>query len=397
MTSVLTPIAAFTILAVVFAFSQIIAQKTKAILSAAFVIALALIILFNTGILPKDIYDVSTILPIGGVLITILITGMGGSLDFAELKRQWKTVVIAAIGVCVATALLVVIGQFIIGREYVMAGAPGFAGGTTATLIMTEALTQKGLPNLATFATLVLVFQNFVGIPIASNLLKRSAKAFVQDTKAFEDYKASEVKASSTQKKRLIRIPKSINDIPSVSLAKLALVGVLSYYVGNWLGGLTQGMLNYIVIALILGTVFTELGFLEKNEMEKSQSSGLIMMITLMMIFSNLATTSIPDIIGMLPFLLILLVIGAAGACVAGVILGKVFKVNLPLAICMILTCMFGFPTTLLMSNEVAAAVGANDDQKEVLGAYLRPIMVTAGLITGIISIILAGVLAVLL
>ncbi|HIR57164.1 MAG TPA: hypothetical protein IAA54_05800 [Candidatus Gallacutalibacter pullicola] len=106
----LAPIAAFTILAVVFAFSQIVAQKTKAILSAAFVIALTMIILFNTGILPKDIYDVSTILPIGGVLITILITGMGGSLDFAELKRQWKTVVIAAIGVSIATALLVVIG-----------------------------------------------------------------------------------------------------------------------------------------------------------------------------------------------------------------------------------------------------------------------------------------------
>ncbi len=393
----LAPIAAFTILAVVFAFSQIVAQKTKAILSAAFVIALTMIILFNTGILPKDIYDVSTILPIGGVLITILITGMGGSLDFAELKRQWKTVVIAAIGVSIATALLVVIGQFIIGRDYVMAGAPGFAGGTTATLIMTEALTEKGLPQLATFATLVLVFQNFIGIPIASVLLKKAAKFFVKDTAAFEAYKASEVQASASQKKRLIRIPKSINDISSVSLAKLALVGVLSYYVGNWLGGLTQGMLNYIVIALILGTVFTELGFLEKNEMEKSQSSGLIMMITLMMIFANLATTSIPDILGMIPYLVILLLIGAAGACVSGLLLGKVFKVNVPLAICMILTCMFGFPTTLLMSNEVAAAVGETDEQKEVLGAYLRPIMVTAGLITGIISIILAGVLAVIL
>lgn len=76
------------------------------------------------GGLPEEIFIKSGVLVIGANLIGVLITGMGNLLDFAELKRQWKTVCIAIITVTSATLIIFIIGKFIIGIDLAMAGAP---------------------------------------------------------------------------------------------------------------------------------------------------------------------------------------------------------------------------------------------------------------------------------
>lgn len=390
----MSPILAFSILAVIFAFAQVVAKKTKATLSAAFVIAITLVVLFNIGLLPRDIYEVSTILPIGGLLVGVLVTGMGNMLDFAELKRQWKTVIIAVVGVIFASLVLIFAGGLFIGRDMAMAGTPVFAGGATATVIMTGILNEKGLGDLALFAVLMLAVQNFVGIPIASQLLKRSARKFLHDDAAYALYAGrSAGDTAATVGRKPLALPASL-DMPSVSLAKLALVTALAFYVGNFTAQYTGGFLSYIIVALVFGTVFTELGFLESNVLGETQASGFVMFATLMIAFSSLANTSPAQVVSMLVPLLIAQVIGVAGCFAAGILLGKLLRVEWFLAVSMILTCLFGFPTTMLMSNEVAEAVGGDDRQREIIGMYIRPKMITAGFITGIFSIALAGVVS---
>ena len=95
----MSDILALTILLVVYAFGQWVAQKTRATLSCTLVMSLVLLVAFWLG-LPGDILDVSTISGIGMVTVGISITALGTNIDFAELRRQWKTVIIGFL--CVA-------------------------------------------------------------------------------------------------------------------------------------------------------------------------------------------------------------------------------------------------------------------------------------------------------
>ena len=383
-------ILAFTIFICIFTFGEYIAMKTKAAFSTVLVVSLVLLVGFWLG-LPAEIFDNSVIMPIGGVLIGILITGMGNLLDFEELKRQWKTVVVSAITVVIVTAGVFFIGQLIIGRDLAMAGAPIFAGSSTASLIMNTTLSGQGRDTLALFIILMLVCQNFVGIPVASLLLKKAARVFLKDTDQHKLYLtgAGIKEGSQSTKRKLLELPAELNR-PSMVLAKLGIVTVLAFYTAE----LTNGVVNYIVIALIYGTIFTELGFLEKQALDKTNANGFILFACIMILFADLPKANPAQLVSLIFPLIVLLGIGVIGACISGAIIGKLFKVEPYMAICMCLTCTFGFPTTMFMSDEVSAAVGKTPEEVELIGNYLRPKMITAGFITGIISIILAGFVA---
>lgn len=379
-------ILAFTILITIFAVGEYIALKTKATFSTVLVASVLLLFGFWMG-LPKDIFVKSGILPVGGVLIGILITGMGNLLDFAELKRQWRTVGVSISTVIMATSIVFLVGQLILGRDLALAGAPIFAGSSTASLVMNTELVKQGKDSLALFVILMLVCQTFVGVPLASYLLKNAARKFKNNESERNLYMNSSEETSVDSERKILQLPADF-DKPSFSMAKLGLVTVLSFYISK----LTNGTLNYIVIALILGTIFTELGFLEKNILEKTKASGFIFFACIMLLFTNLTKAEPSEIVSLIFPLIATLGIGALGACLAGYIFGKIFKVETYMAICMCLTCMFGFPTTMFMSNEVAFAIGETEDEVKILENYLRPKMITAGFITGIFSIIIAGI-----
>ena len=171
-------IQAAVVLLIIFSFGEIIANKTKAVLSTTLVIAIVLLISFWLGLTPK-IFEIAQISGISGTLIGILLASMGTLIDFPELARQWKTVIIGFACVAAAVTAIILLGIPVIGRQMAIAGAPIFAGANAATLIMTTALNEKGLPQIASFCVLVLVTQNFIGIPIASFLLRKEARLFI--------------------------------------------------------------------------------------------------------------------------------------------------------------------------------------------------------------------------
>ena len=134
----MTPISALAILFCIYAVSELIAQKTKAIFSTVLSIAILLLAGFWSGILPRTLIDDAQITGFGNIIAGLLIVSLGTTIDFAELRRQWKVVVTALCGVCGAVAAIVLIGRPFIGSEMAIAGAPIFAGGSAATLIMTS-------------------------------------------------------------------------------------------------------------------------------------------------------------------------------------------------------------------------------------------------------------------
>ncbi len=384
----MTAVQAFCVLLAIFALGEIVAEKTRAILSATLVIAVVLLIAFWCG-LPADIFDTAAVTGIANVLIGILITSMGTMIDFPELKRQWKTVVVSLVCVICGVALIVVVCPLLMGHDMAIAGAPIFAGANTAALLMTSTLTEKGLADLSSFVILVLVAQNFVGIPVASILLRKDAQSFLKDKGNIALYAHGDAAAAAGEAKRkLLELPKSLNK-PSIKLLKLGLVAALSQFCA----GLTNGTIHFFVFALLFGILFSELGFLEKNILPQTESNGMIVFTTTVIIFTNLANTTPQQLIDMLVPLLLLLVTGVVGVAVAGLILSKVLHMAPGMAISLGLTCTFGFPTTMFIPKEVANAMSSNEEERAAIENYMLPKMVTAGFVTVTISsVLIAGV-----
>jgi MFS family permease len=396
----MNPTQALTVMLLVFAFGEIVAEKTKAVLSATLVIAFTLLAGFwfklpsGSFVFPHELFSISSIGPTAGVLIGILITSLGTLMDAEELKRQWKTVLVGSVSVVAATGAILIVGPFIFGRNLSFAGAPIFAGANVATLIMLDAVKEKIaepeiVQSLSSFILLVLVFQNFVGIPVSSFLLRKEAQRFVKDPENMALYlkNESQGQAGAASKRKLLQLPDSFNR-PIVTLAKLAVVACVAQY----LAGLTQGQVHFFVVCLLMGIFFTELGFLEKQALSKSGSGTLIVFATTMVIFANLTQTTPELLISLIFPLVACLAIGTVATIVLGAIIGKALGMSPLLAIPIGLTCTFGFPTTLFISQEVSAAIGSTPEEKKALENYILPKLITGGFVTvTIASVLVAG------
>ncbi|MFC3928037.1 hypothetical protein ACVR05_10375 [Streptococcus caprae] len=382
-------IVALAILLTIFAISELIAQETKAVLSTVLSVAIILLLGFWTGILPKSIFEDAGLSNFGLLVAGMLITSLGTTLDFQELKTQWKVVVISLLGVVGSSALILLGGQLFGLKAYAITGAPIFAGGNAATLIMTEALKGHGMDAVITYCMALLILQKFIGIPIASMLLKKEAQIFRQDAKNLELYsKVKEKTVSAGAKKGLLSLPDKLQR-PSVYLAKLALVAALSHYIALAMNGL----LHYFVVCLIMGVLAFSLGFLEKGILQKTQSSVLINFLVTIVIFSNLSATTPQQVLQVLAPLATFMVLGVGGIFIIGYLAGKVFKLSPLLSIALGISCTFGFPTTMFLPQEVSVAVGQTKEEVQAIENYLLPKMLVAGLVTVTISsVILAGI-----
>ena len=380
-------IVALAILFSIYAVGELIAQKTKAVFSTVLGIALILLAGFWSGVLPRTLIEDAQISGFGNLIVGVLVVSLGTTIDFPELKRQWKVVVISLCCVICAVGAIILAGSPLMGSELAVSGAPIFAGGSAATLIMTTALKEKGLEYAGTFCIALYVTQKFIGVPIASLLLRRTARQFRDIPELVEEYSRQESPREGGKSAGPLALPAQFAK-PSVYLAKLGIVAVIAYYAAK----LTGGKVHYFVMCLLMGALFFSLGFLEKGILAKTNSSGLITFFATILIFSNLATTTPQQVLSVLPALALTALLGVGGTAAAGFVLGKLLNVPFGLAVSLGISCTFGFPTTMLIPQEVSEALGRNEKEKAAILNYLLPKMLTAGFVTvTIASVLIAG------
>lgn len=385
-------ITALTILLTIYATGEMIAKKTKAVFSTVLGIAMLLLAGFWTGILPETIFSDCGADKFGNVIAGILITSLGTTIDFEELKRQWKVVLVSLMGVLGAVAGFIAAGCLFGMREMAIAGAPVFAGGSAATLIMTTALKDRSMELASTFCIVLYVMQKFIGVPVASHFLRIEARNFRKITENIQLYRnktKEEEKVLELQSgKKLLNLPRSFTR-PSVFLAKLAASAMISHYLAE----MTGGAVHYFVMCLMIGILLFSLGFLDKFILQKTQANGVITFLVTIIIFSNLASTTPAQMLEVLEPLVILSLSGVSGVAAAGMAGARIFRMGTGLAISLGISCTFGFPTTMLMPQEVAQAIGETEEEKAAIENYLLPKMLTAGLVTvTIVSVLIAGV-----
>ena len=385
-------ILAAAVIFVVFAAGDMISAKTKAIVSMLLVASVVFLVGFWTGVFPTTLFADSTLLSMAGLLVTMLLVHLGTTIKLRDFGAQWRTVIIAAVACIAISAAVYFIGQLIIDRGFALVGAPILSGGVVATLQMQEMAQKADLPQLAVFATLVMCAQGFVGYPVASLCLKSEAKRIKAQLDAGELSVASQdaEKAAAASRKKLIPALPAKYNTPNVVLAKVVLVALLSVFVSS----LFHDAVNKLVWCLIFGVLCKELGFLDEDALGKANATGIVMPIITLSIFTNLASATPEMVVSMVVPLLVVIVIGTVCFAAVSILVGKLFHYSWQMSVAIGSSCLFGFPGTVIISNEVSESTGTTPEEKAFINAQIMPKMLVAGMVTvSITSVLIAGVM----
>ncbi|MGB4439164.1 MAG: hypothetical protein WBJ13_08065 [Sedimentibacter sp.] len=390
-------LALFTI-ASVYYIGEFIGTKTKAWIPSVFVTAILFLVGYWT-FFPKDIVVLAGLgAPLGGVLVIMLcITHMGTIISIKQLLEQWKVIVITLAGLVGMVVACWVICIPLVGREYVIAGLPPLTGGIVAATMMNQAALDKGLTAAAVLAIAMYVCQGFAGYPLTAIMLKKEGKKLLAGFRSGEaklesaataiDESAGNMAVQEKEKKKLIPAVPEKYSTTAFIIAKLCAAA----YLANRLSVLTG--LNQAVWALILGIVLTEIGFLDKDSLNKAKSYGFLMFILMVYVFSGLKDATPAILLGALGPMVVIIVIGIAGMALTSMIAGKLLGISWNMAFAVSLTALYGFPPNYILTEECVKALAETPEENEYLMSKLLPMMIVGGFITvTITSVIVAGI-----
>lgn len=404
------PLLCFFIISCIYMIGDLVGTATKAWVPSVFVIAVLFLIGYWT-FLPTEIIVTSglSMTLIGMLAPYLLVVHMGTTISLRELGKQWKTIVTCLaglVGMCLLAWILVLTG--VVDKAMVVAGLPPLTGGIVATKIMTEAAIAKGLTAAALFATVMMVIQGFAGYPITAVCLKKEGARLIKE------YRSGNAKAvvgagklDEANGKIAAAAPEGKKLIPSVpakffgtafALTKLSLVALGAYFLGTiTIPGINM-KISGMVWALVLGIVFTELGFLEKNILQKCGCFNFIVFALMMLVFNGLRTASPTDIAAMIVPMLLVIVTGVIGMAIVSILVGKALKISPYMAFATALTSLYGFPSNLILTTEASKALAETPEENQYLMDSMLPQMIVGGFTTVTISsVLIAGVFANLL
>lgn len=392
---------AFVICCVAYLIGEVVSQLTKAWVPSVFVTACVLLVGYWT-VIPAEVVTDAKLIPFGSTIgIYLLITHMGTIISIKQLAEQWKTIVVCLAGLAGMCAACWLVCIPMIGREFVVAGLPPLTGGIVAAVTMQEAAAAKGLEAAALFAIAMYCVQGFAGYPLTALCLQLEGRKLLKGYRAGEVKKADknavadadkmEAGTSNAAEKTLIpALPAKWNG-PVMIFLKLGVVAWFATMLGT-IAFPGIGKISGAVWALVLGVIFTRIGLLDTNALNKANSYGIIMFALMMYVFDGLKTAT-PAMLGsVIGPMLILIVVGVAGMAIAEFIVAKLLKMSFTLALANGLTALYGFPPNAIITENTCKALGQDEAEVDYLMSEMYPSMIVGGFTTvTITSVIIAG------
>ncbi len=412
----MNPVLAFVVVMLVWTVSDFVAKKTKSLLSSLFVASIIFFIGFLTNIFPDDLLASSSLLALAGVVVGFIIVHLGTMISLDDFKKQWRTLVVG-----IATVIGIAIALFIAGlvfgggvrpdvydavatarpMDFVIAGVGALSGGTISVLIVQEAALDVGLTNVAVFPVLIAALQGLIGFPLTSIILRREAARVKAEYRAGNlvpavadaaaaDGDTSGEGADRTKAESEGRLPAALRTTPGT----LFVVGV-AVLIAILLNNLTDGILNTFVVALVFGIALRTFGIFKPSVLAGIDALGLMMIAILILVFGPLATVQPSDLVSLALPLLLAFVFGVAGIVVFAAITGKLVGYTVPMSIAIGLTALFGFPGTMILSQEAAKGAGESPEEVAAIEGEILPKMIVAGFATvTITSVIVTSIIA---
>ncbi|WP_233230977.1 hypothetical protein [Paenilisteria weihenstephanensis] len=385
----MNPVTAFTIIMLIWTIGDFVAKKTKSLISSLLVAAIIFIVGFKTNLFPEDLLTSSSLLALGQTVIGMLIVHIGTMISIDELKKQWRTVLIGVSAILGIIVFLFTIGSLFLDQNFIISAIGAISGTTVAVIIIQEAALASGLVLVAVFAVLISAFQGLIGYPLTSVILRKEAH------RLRGEYRSGKLKVKAPVEKETSKEPGTI--LPQAfqtTAGTLFVVGAVVMLAG-FIADITNGILNQFVVALLLGILLRAFGILKPNILTGIDAYGLMMIGILLIIFGPLATSSVDDLIALIGPLCIAFAIGVTGSVVFSAVLGKLLGYSMAMSMAIGLTTLYGFPGTMILSQEAAKSAGENKDEIAAIEGEILPKMIVAGFSTvTILSVVVTSVLA---
>lgn len=376
---------AFAALLVIFYAAEWLAKITKGWVPSVLVIMILMLLAFSTGLFPKTMIDDAGVTDaLFKVVCGILVVHLGTLISRQEMAAQWRTVLIALMGVLGITLICLTLGTALFGFDNAAAAAPPLAGGAIATAMMTAAAAEAGNETAAMVAIVCLSLQGLVGYPLTSFCLKKETGKLSAQYRRGE--LAVKAPAAAGDVADLKRKPSSVNCI----LMKLALITVVAY----WIDRLTNGYLPLYVVCLLLGFLAHELKWLENDALTAANSYGFTITLLLMGLFKTLASSNTGNILSVAGIAIALILLSTVVMGLIALLAGKIFKQSFYMCYAVILNAFSGFPINVLLTKEALELNTEPGEERSAISAEIMPKMIVGGFVcVTIVSVLLAGIL----
>ena len=399
----LTQYQAVFMILLIFFVGDLVGALTKAKISSMFVIMMGFLVLFLTGIYPADIMTTAGFAGVASLGQYFLLFNMGTSVDLPTLRREWRTVVGAIIGMAAAIVGCCVAIP-IIGKDFALAAAPVVNGGIVATTTMVQACDEKGLAAAAALATFIYAVQKFVGTLPASNCGLSVANELVADLRAKHaadpNYSWYAEQTSSTgiaaAKEPLWKgIKKYYTTFICLAIGAAAIV--LAQTIAKVLKPTPLSFINMSILCMVFGITARNTGLVPPNIMrDQAKANGFFSFLSLCTIIPSLAKIDV----SMLPsigFATVVIFVLVMVFTFITFMLTPAWKVvgSKKLAIGIAMCQMIGYPGTELIATEITNAVAQTDEERDAVTARIQTAYVISGFTSvTILSVVIAGILA---
>ncbi|MCI6320723.1 MAG: hypothetical protein MR803_05110 [Clostridiales bacterium] len=399
----LTQYQAVFMILLIFFLGDLVGALTKAKISSMFVIMMGFLVLFLTGVYPADIMTTSGFAGVASLGMYFLLFNMGTSVDLATLRREWRTVVGAIIGMAAAIVGCCVAIP-IIGKDFALAAAPVVNGGIVATTTMVQACDEKGLTAAAALATFIYAVQKFVGTLPASNCGLSVANELVADLRAkhaadpnYSWYaeQTSSTSSASTKEPLWKGIKKYYTTFICLAIAAAAIV--LAQTIAKVLKPTPLSFINMSILCMVFGITARNTGLVPPNIMrDQAKANGFFSFLSLCTIIPSLAKIDV----SMLPsigFATVVIFVLVLVFTFITFMLTPAWKVvgSKKLAIGIAMCQMIGYPGTELIATEITNAVAQTDEERDAVTARIQTAYVISGFTSvTILSVVIAGILA---
>ena len=392
--------AVFAVLLIFFV-GDLVGALTKAKISSMFVIMMGFLVLFLSGIYPANIMEISGFAGLAKLGQYFLLFNMGTSVDVNALKREWRTVLCAVIGMA-AAILGCAVAIPLIGKEFALAAAPVVNGGIVATTTMVEACDNLGLDTAAALATFIYAVQKFIGTLPASNCGLSVANELVADLRAkhaadpnYSWY--NELAGSSAAEKKTYFWEKFRKYYTTfICLAVAAAILLLS----EFLGKLCQGWVNMSIWCMVLGIICRNTGLVPPNILRDfAKANGFFSFLSLCTIIPSLAKVDLSQLptIGFAAVVIFVAVIAFTVIIFCFTPAWKIVgskQLSIGIAMCQ----MIGYPGTELVATEITNAVAQTAEERDAVTNKIQTAYVISGFTSvTILSVFIASFLAKLL
>lgn len=151
----------------------LISNKTGGKIPQMFVVAIIFLICFLTGFFLKDILEVSGINAVYGIIGSMILIYVGTLFNIHDMINHYKIVTIVLVAMLGIYIFCGSFGYAFFGADIGFASIAPSIGGSMATIIINEVAQSVQKPDIGLFASMIFIFQGFVGFQLTAWFLRK--------------------------------------------------------------------------------------------------------------------------------------------------------------------------------------------------------------------------------